>query len=326
MKWLFLLFFLPFSLTFGLTLKEKFLKASPGTFIVTEQNKTTTLLHVHSKTDEELLLEEISIPAHLAPSNDWHTWVAKGAEGHTCWILYAFDLKENQISECYSFTRGAHLQTDQLDAFFLTLLNLELDLLPENERLQTGATSRPGQVSLSKPWGPPMIKEGKKVSDPAYSVYKATWPVDQTELSGKKLVFYFDETSKDFPFPYWMQAREGGLKFKIRACDSGRSLSSPQRSLPRRTPFFMGNINKTTLTLSAPLYYHDFKLYAVDISSSPRTTHSFPCAITREKETVKLELDPKILQETLTPGHQYIWLATSEEHDVYIEMEHPWVY
>jgi len=326
-KLLFLVLLFPFSMCFCLSLKEKFIQAEVGTFIVTEQNKTYTLLHVHSISPEELLLEEISIPSHLITSKDWKKWVETGAEGHTSWILYAIDLAENQVTECYSFTRQAHLPTDSMDAFLTTLLDLDLTFLPENERLQTGPTSRPGEVESSKPWGPPMMRDGKKIKEAAYNVYTSNWPQDKSELAGKKIVLYFDKDHKEFPFPYWMQAREGGLKFKIRATDSGKKLQSPKKSLPRRCPSFIGGMTKEKgsafFTLSAPIYYHSFKLYAIDVSTNPRLTLSVTSIMKRDQDQVTLEVDESELLETLIHGHQYVWIAVSEEHDVYAEMPHP---
>ena len=329
-KRLIFLFFLPFSLCFSMNLKEKFAQSQVGTYVVTEQNKTYTLLHVHTLTPDELLLEEISIPSHLVDFKDWKEWVKTGAEGHTSWIMYAVALDENQITECYSFTREAHLPTDSMDAFLTTLLGLDLAFLPEDERLQTGPTARPGEVGSSKPWGPPMMREGKKVKGASYEVYTTAWPQDRSELSGKKIVLYFDKDHAEFPFPYWMQAREGGLKFKIRAADSGTGLCSPKKSLPRRAPSFCGSMvkekDKAYFNLHAPLYFHSLKLYAIDVSTNPRLTISVPSVMKRDQEHVTLEMDPATLNEKLIQGHQYAWIVVSEEHDVYAEMQQPTVF
>lgn len=326
-KWLLSLFILPFSLCFSLNLKEKFIQAEIGSFIVTEQNKTYTLLHVHSLTPDELLLEEISIPSHLVTFRDWKKWVESDAPGHTSWILYSIDLSENQVTECYSFTHQSHLPTETMDAFLTTLLYLELTKIPESKRLQTGPTPRPGEVGSTKPWGPPMVRENEKVPSPTYHAYETSWPHDQSELSEKKIVLYFDKEHEEFPFPYWIQTREGGLKFKVRATDSGKNLISPKKSLPRRAPTFIGGMikenGKTFFRLSAPLYYNHFKLYAIDISVNPRLTHSIPIQMKREKQLVILHVDQQKLKELLDHEHQYIWIASSEEYDFYAEIEHP---
>lgn len=323
-----ILFIVPACLCFSFNLKEKFTRAKAGSFIVTEQNETYTLLHIHTINQNELLLEEISIPSHLVTFKDWKKWVKMGAEGHTSWILYAIDLNLNQATECYSFTRAAHLPTKNIDSFLTTLFKLNLSFLPETDRLQTGPTEKPGRVGSPKPWGPPMCREGKKIKSPSYQVYTGVWPQDQSKLSGKKIVLYFDKDHEQFPFPYWMQAREGGLKFKIRATDSGENLKSPKTTLPRRAPFFVGGIkrggNKAIFTLNAPLYYHQFKLFAIDLSTKPRHTLCLPIATTRrENEQIFLEIEEKKLRELLTPTHKYIWIVTSEDFDGYAEMDHP---
>lgn len=309
------------------TLKEKFAAAEAGSYIVTQQNKTYTLLHLHSLNGNELLLEEISIPAHLvsSPAHDWKNWIEKGAEGHTSWILYAIDLEISRVTECYSFSREVHLSTESMNAFFITLIQLDLAYLPEAERLKTGPSAKAGNARRSKPWGPSMLREGRKIEAPLYDVYTSTWPHDQTELSGKRLILYFDKNSPGFPFPYWVQAREGAFHFKVQAVDSGKGLRSPKTGLPRRPPVFVNifwkESGKAAIILTAPSYYRDFKLYAVDITANPRTTHAVQAQISRKNEQVFLEAEG--LDDLLIPGHQYIWIAFSEEFDLYAESEHP---
>ena len=214
-----------FSQLSGMTLKEKFLEGEVGSYIVTEQNQLITLLHLHSKEGTTITFEEISIPYHLGKKLQWKEWVAGGAKGHTSWIHYTLDLEKGEVKECYSLSRKSLIPADELEAFLLPLISLSLKELSEKERLQVGASPKAGEVS-EKLWGPPQVLEGKRVSDPAYQVYTARWPADSTELSGKPIVLYFDETRSTFPFPYWLQARDGAIKFKIRALDSGTGMKS----------------------------------------------------------------------------------------------------
>ena len=235
MKSLILFFcFLPTCLCFCTSLKKKLLNSSSGTFVVTEQNKTYTLLHIHSVDQNEMLFEEISVPVSLTPGEDWKTWINKGAPGHTSWLLYSLDLLENQVVECYSFTQESHLPTEGSALFLTTLFDLDLTLLTDKERSRRGATPKAGEVNYN-PWNPPMIRNGKKMKGASCHVYKTTWPKDQSPFSGKRLYLYFDEQDKTFPFPYWIEVSEKGFKFKIRAIDSGKDLT-PRRALPRRTP------------------------------------------------------------------------------------------
>lgn len=231
MKILLIFFTLTAQLLFPFTLQEKFEQGEPGSYFVTEQNKLVSLLHLHSKKEGRLLFEEISIPLHRSKTIDWAAWIAKGAPGHTSWILYEIDTRKRCVTACYSLTRKAWMTTDELDAFLIPLLSLELLFLPESARLQKGATERAGNIS-SRPWGPPQVKQGKKVNHPEYDVYTAQWPRDSSDLSEKQMILYFDKNDQDFPFPYWIQTHEGMFKFKVRAIDSGKGLRSPFSELP----------------------------------------------------------------------------------------------
>ena len=58
-----LLFFLIFSLPlFSMSIKEKLTRAEAGDYIVMKHEKSCTLLHIHNKRDERIVMEEISIP------------------------------------------------------------------------------------------------------------------------------------------------------------------------------------------------------------------------------------------------------------------------
>ncbi len=327
---LFFILFLHLS-CFGLTLKEKLLKAKPGTYVVTKQNKIYTLITIQSIDSNELILEEISIPSHLVFFDDWKKWVETGAKNCSSWILYMFDLKENTISECYSLSRKTHLSTDQINAFFTPLISLELEELSKEKRLKTAPTQRPGEVHCNALWGPPMIWEGKKVKNPLYQVFTGKWPQGQGNLGGKKVILYFDRVKKDFPFPYWIQAKEKSIKFKIHAIDAGKNLFSKEKNIPRRPPQFIGSIEKKAKTfqfrLKAPLYCRQLKLYAMDVTQKGNyQTHFIPTQMHRAHENIILEADQKTLEEILNHGHHYLWFVSDEIFGLNCQMEHPFIF
>ena len=325
-RWLFI-FCLKGLALFSLTLQEKFEAGVEGSYIVTEQNEVVTLLHLHSKNKERLLFEEVSLPLHLSKSIEWKTYLQNGAPGATSWILYEIDLANKRATECYSLTRKAWLSTDEMNSFFIPLLSLDLKFLSIDERMQKGASSRPGSIG-SDPWGPPQIKEGKKVSGPSYDVYTAQWPRDATELSGKQLVLYFDQAEETFPFPYWLQARDGALKFKVRAIDSGQGMVSPNKDIPRRPPTFSSALHKENgklyLTLNAPTYYDSLSLYAVDLSTNPKITHSLSFEAKRHEEQLTLLVDEEKLDHLFTKGHNYLWIVADENQNATVEA--PFIY
>ena len=327
-KWL-TLFLLFSSHCFGLTLLDKFLIADCGSYIVTEQNRTCTLLHLHSKTKDELVLEEVSIPSHLAKQIEWKKWIQAGAPGHTSWVMYAINTEYLTASECYSFSIENFLVTETFDTFLSPLLTLDLKEVSEEKRKMIIPAARPGEVENKKLWGPTLYRSGEKVNNPIYDVYETVWPDDDSELSGKRLTLYFDHNQPLFPFPYWMQLKNGAMKFKIRALDSGNDLVSPHKTLPRRRPFFMKKIEKKEgnmlLFLTAPLYYSAFKLYAVDMTTNPRNTQNIPFKLSRIKEELTLSINDNTLDHLFVKGHKYVWLVSTEEDSLYIESPHPYI-
>ncbi len=313
---------------FSLQLSEKMRAASPGDYAVIHQHRHYTLLHVHSCTDSEIVFEEISAPAHQIDlaTIEWKEWVQKRAPGHTSWILYAIERKQNRVTECFSLTRRAHLSKEAINGFFSKLLRLNLTLVPFQQRLQRSAPQKAGEVGQRKVWGPPLYVDGHTCQTPTYDVFHATWPRDGSKLSERTLVFYFDAARPRFPFPVWIQTHSGPIKFKMHAIDSGSGLTSPQKELPRRLPTFASAMKEDQhtllLTLHAPLYYANFALYAIDTAVAPRKTHAIPFTFSRKSEVTTLLIDKKELENQFTPGHTYLWLAVPEERHCYAEHPH----
>lgn len=309
----------------ALTLKEKFQKGEAGTYVVTEQNRMTSLLHLHTIKENRILLEEISIPSHLVCHTDWKGWAKRGAHGHTAWVLYEIDLNKNQIIECYSPSRKAWISSDNMESFFLPLLSLNLLYLSEDRRIQ----SAPIMGADYRPWGPTQIIHGKKIESPEYDAYTATWPRDNSNYSGKHIVLYFDKTQETFPFPYWVHLYKGAFKFNIRAIDSGTGFTSSIIDIPRRMPTFIGGIKQDTHTLSLslniPAYYDNFTLYAIDTTERSRYTHAVPFEMNKEGgESTTLFIKKKELSSLLSTGHEYLWMLTSKNPDVVIK--HPQIF
>lgn len=326
---LFLLFFSLSTLSFAFQLKEKFLEGSVGSYVVTEQNKTTTLLHLHTLDGERAILEEISLPSHIAKKRkiNWDEWVGQKAPQHSSWIMYEIDLKNNEILECYSFHQQAFLSTDTMQSFLVILLNLDLKTLPFSERKRIGPPPSSGEPDRRKLWVPIQKTEDKKRENRNYQVVKAIWPTDESELSGKTLELYFDKQNKGFPFPYWLQIIDGSLTFHMRAIDSGTGLISPYKELPRRIPFFIGGIKKEgssfLLKIKMPRYYQEISLFATELDGVALKAHLIPCQLKREKELVTISVEEKILQETLKNKGRYLWTVDLKGLSYPLEMDHP---
>ena len=162
------------------------------------------------------------------------------------------------------------------------------------------------------------IRRRKKIKHPDFDVYTATWPSDYSEMSQKNLVLYFDKNEKKFPFPYWIQTRDGGLKFKIRAIDSGEQMYSPVKNIPRRPPIFKNQVqNKGTeivLSLIVPSYYCDISLYAFDITNSSNMSYPITFNQKRFKENVTLTVKKDDLQKLLLDKNEYQWVIVIGNH------------
>ena len=233
--WIFSFIFI-FNNLFPLTLQEKFDQGETGSYIVTEKNGLVSLLHFHSKTQDSFIFEEVSIPFDRSKTIDWVDWMQKGAPGHTSWILYTIDSERKCMTKCYSVTQQAWIFIDEIETLLIPFMSLQLDFLSEKERLRTGIRGKAGHIT-SSPWSPPQVINGQKITDPQYDVYIMKWPQDRSDLSGKRIILYFDKNRQTFPFPYWLQVGDTPLKFKIRALDSGTGLISPYTTMPQRITF-----------------------------------------------------------------------------------------
>ena len=320
--WLFC-FILIYQNLFCLTLKEKLIQAEPGAYVVAERGSLVFLIHFHSKEGARFVFEEISIPAcRVKNLVSWKEWGQQGAQGHSSWMLYEIDMEKGCLSECYSPSLKAWVSTEELQPLLLPLISLELHYLSEEKRLQKEPTQRPGSMSL-RPWSPLQVKNGQAVPNPSYDVYRAKWPRDGTSMSGKQIVLYFDKESPHFPFPYWLQAQDGAIKFKIRAIDSGMGFSSPMMHLPRQGLSFKGGLKKRggllCLTLNVPLYYETLSLYAVDLTNCSNPMQRIPFKGERKKRELTLLVEEQTIERSLVKGHEYLWMIAAENPALTIE-------
>lgn len=210
--------------------KDRFSIAEKGDFIVTEQNKTISLLSIHLIDEKTLILEEITAPSFYFRSKypSWKKWVETSAPGHSSWMVYEVDLKNLKIKNSYSFSRQSFLKINE-DSFFLTkLLDLPLEKLTNDQRRKIGSPPL-NDIDRRKIWSPPMIIDGKIQTNSSFNVFKTVWPVDQTELSEKQIELYFDSNNQFF-FPYWLEISNAAISVKIKVIDSGKNLSSPQKT------------------------------------------------------------------------------------------------
>jgi hypothetical protein len=212
----------------GFSLKEKICKGAPGEYVVTEQGGTYTILLIRSISEERLVLEEIDAPSmNVEEKGAWKSWVEKGAPGHTAWVSYLIDLKQDKLIKGYSHTQEAWLYIDDPNHFLPRLLSLGLEKTPAAERKKIGPPPSPEEADHRSLWMPSVIYEGKRVSKPDVTAWRCRWPADNSILAGCLVELYFST----FTFPYWIEVKSPHYKASIRTVDSGREMVSPKAQL-----------------------------------------------------------------------------------------------
>ena len=174
-------------------------------------------------------------------------------------------------------------------------------------------------------WSPPQYIDGKKIKSPKFDVFRIDWPRDGTPLAEKNLDFYFDHEQPKFPFPYWGRVTETvNTALKFRVVDSGKSLFSPTKDIPRRP---MSLHNHPTLdekglqiSISTPPYYKGMELYMTDFSLSIPKTTALPFSLSREGEITQFTVPVSQVQEYLEEDHEYIFMIIANQPS-YVSLE-----
>ncbi len=239
-----------------LFLKEKLAEAEAGSWMVLQQKKNFTLIHIYERTSDKIILEEVSIPlaSFQRQRTSWKCWFESGALGHTSWMLSQIDLQTARFEQSYSFTQKKWVDLSQSDTFLTTLLNLPFRPVPEKRRRRLGAGSLRGQRPL---WQPRLVVEGQQIEGVSFTSWIAKWPADGSDLARKHLEIYIPESQNQatYPsyFPYWIEVDNCIGNARVRVVDSGLNARSPKTNLPTSwldTPLLPENkhelVNKLT--------------------------------------------------------------------------------
>lgn len=216
-----------------LSLKQKFEEAQIGDYFVTEQNKTLTFLHIYDKRGDILMLEEVTIAAAgFARSMDWKQWFEKGCPSHASWTISQMDLKSGKFLDSYSFTHNGWIDLSEDMNFFTTLMNLHFQRETDQERRKIGLPPGYGKPDHRPVWAPRLNYEGTTLKNIPFTVWKARWPNDGSELSRKIVEIYLPEKKEGatYPtyFPYWVELDGKMGSAKIRIIGSGKGAVSPK--------------------------------------------------------------------------------------------------
>lgn len=212
-------------------LRDNLQKARAGDFIVIAQGKSYNLLAIRNVTPNSFTLEEITLPMNAkikVGQFSWKDWVAQGAPGNTCWVIYEINPWNGDIRNAFSFSRNDSFAIQQTQNFLGKLLQLHMMYIPETERKKIGP--KPLGADWRPLWQPKLIYEGYEVKGIQFDAWKTRWPNDGSELANKIIEVYLPQDHYSaYPayFPYWLQVHGALGKAKIRIIDSGSNLQSP---------------------------------------------------------------------------------------------------
>lgn len=250
---LFFAFHTPLDGSETLHLIDNLRKAQPGDFIVSAQNKNYSVLHIWSKNQNTMAIEEISISAAKVPRKNfsWRAWVAQGAPHNSSWIIYVIDLQNGQPLETYALTRQGWVPVSHRENMLSTLFHLQLASipLPQRKRVGAGLPFTPRQQRAL--WQPTLVFDGNTIEGIHFDGWKTQWPKDGSELSGMMIEAYLPEAGSGYPsyFPYWLQISGAIGCAKIRIVDTGTKLNSPAAPPIRGVPLTQGNDKQCAHTL-----------------------------------------------------------------------------
>lgn len=217
-----------------LLLRDNLSKARPGDYLVTGQNKNFSVMIIRSLENEQLTIEEITMPMSRisGDSFSWRNWVEKGAPGHTCWVMYTIHLPSGAMYQAFSYTKNEWMTIPQSQNFLSTLLNLHLQKIPDRERKKIGPPPASEHGDRRAFWQPKMVVDGKTIQKVAFDAWRTRWPKDGTELAGKTIEVFVPAENDKYPsyFPYWLQVSGVVGNAKVRIVDSGTHLFTPTNS------------------------------------------------------------------------------------------------
>ena len=290
-----------------LYLKDQFKNATKGQYFVLAIAGNATLFHIHSKENEQLVLEEVSFPlqsVNLKKTN-LHQYLNQNAPQHTSWILSKMNLETGNVEQSYSFVQRAHLNRTQEFDFFQTLMNLKFEPLPIEKQRKVGIAPRPNEPDRRVLWRPPLPKNLKN-SKAKIHVYKALWPKDGSDLAQKTLEIYFLD---GVFFPIWIEVKGAPIKHKLFVLECGDQLQSPKKQIPLTPLYFVHPPirikNKIKFTLPSTENPKNLNIYLSDDS------HIHPLNFRYKKEQKGYLVEIENIDTSLKSGKVVI---TSKEH------------
>ncbi len=290
-------------------LRDNLSRANVGDFLVTDQNRTQTVLIIAAKDERVITIQEVSIPEGCFPSGlaaSWREWVQKGAPGHTSWVAYEIDPHDGALLESFSYTKNSWCDIPRADSFLSTLFNLPLTLMPDQSRRRVGGNDR------RRVWQPKLTVDGQVIPNAPFRSWRGRWPNDGTELGGKLIEAYLPTEEGKYPsyFPYCLQVTGGVGKARMRIIDSGTGLRPPVPLMPQRPLAFTNNgrmeEGHLRLWLKTRPQYTNLTLVAIEAGDLGKVIPlPFSVRPTQDPDVVLIEIPEQALAEKLAAGKSY---------------------
>jgi hypothetical protein len=220
----------------SLLLRDNLDQAEAGDYLVLAQGKCYTLFHIFDRSNGQLTIEEVTIPANLASSfaGNWRGWLESGAPHNSSWTLFQIDLSSGQMHHFFSFTRNGWFTIPQEENFLQTLLQLPFQPVTLENKRRIGPKPHEGAPDIRPFWTPKMVINGQTVHNQLCESFISRWPSDGSKLAGKTISIFLLNESAEFPsyFPFWMQLKGGIGRAHVRVVDGGKGAHSPRNGYP----------------------------------------------------------------------------------------------
>ncbi len=222
-----LLFFITQPLVAKNIINERLTTAAVGDYSVYQIDNNCNLLYVHNICWPKITFEEITFPKGMKQPKSWQEWISLGAPGNTSWVRITLDIDNQNISNAFSFSRGAFFTIDEGDSMLAFLLGTPFSSVHKDEQKKIGPRPHGDEDDSRKVWVPPLIIDSKRIQRRSFSVFRGkTLSNTNSALGSKQIELYYTQGPILQPFPTWIEIKQNAnLKLIIRAIDSGQNLT-----------------------------------------------------------------------------------------------------
>ncbi len=295
-----------------------FKEAEKGDYIILTINKTYTCLSIFERTENRLVLEELTfLQSKLNPKEaKKHFENLSQPASHT---ILEIDIDTKACTICYDVLNRMFLDPKGMDSILLRLFELDFKLMKKDERRKVGVLDLESPFDNRPVWNPSYYFQGESVKGRTCEGFRAIIPQDIKYLGGKFVEMYIDPKLKGFCFPVWLQIADDAAAFKVIPVDMGKNFQSKMSKLPRPLPCFASQLNHQPSSIlfefetTYPIQSHRFFFYDL------KTLKVIPAKINKKE---KIRINRYAIELESLPqksGEHGIYSTLEEEKDLIIE-------